>query len=119
MATINIPNFLTEKVVDGLNSYTYTIQSAGVHNCRIIVDHRNASTMQVAISQSGSVSAVVGIITLTAVPEGGPQNTVILQGTANCAVGDVITFVLSSTTPDDLGLNTMKARLNVHLGGLN
>lgn len=119
MATISIPNFNTEKVVNGLNSYTYTVTSTAVHNCRIIVDHRDSSTMTITISQSGSQSATLATLTLPGMPAGSPQPSTILQAPANCVSGDVITFALTSSDPADQQLNTVKARLNVHVGGLN
>jgi hypothetical protein len=120
MATIIIPNFLTEKVVDGLNSYQFTTTVAGMHTCRIVVDHRDSSTMTISIVQAGSVSATLATTTLPGIPAGSPQPNVILQGTANCAIGDTLTFVLTSSEVSDEQLNTVKARLNIHMGlGLN
>jgi hypothetical protein len=119
MATIIIPNFTTEKVVCGLNSYQYTVGSTAMHNCRIIVDHRDSSTMQITISQSGSRSATLASLTLPGLPSGSPQPSTILQGTANCVTGDVITFTLTSSAASDQNTNNVKAKLNVHVGGLN
>lgn len=121
MATILIPNFLTQKVVDGLNTYQYTIQSTGLHNCRVEVDHIESSTMTISIVQAGSVNATLATVTLpggTSIA-GSPQATTILMVCANCAVSDTISFVLTSSAAIDKQLNTVKARLNVHVGGLN
>jgi hypothetical protein len=121
MATIVIPNFLTEKVVNGLNTYTYTVGSTAMHTCRIEVDHREASTMTVSITQAGSVNTTLSTATLpgTVGSAGMPQNTFILMGLANCVSGDVISFVLTSSAAIDQNLNTVKARLKVTVGGLN
>jgi hypothetical protein len=119
MATIVIPNFLTEKVVNGLNTYTYTVGSTAVHTCRIEVDHLEASTMTIAITQTGSVNATLSTATLPGGLSGMPQNTFILMGIANCVLGDVISFVLTSSASSDKNLNTVKARLIVKVGGLN
>lgn len=119
MATITIPNFLTEKVVNGLNSYVYTTSSTAVHNCRIVIDHRDSSTMTVTIAQAGSQSATIATVTLPGMPAGSPQPSTILQGPANCVSGDTITFTMTSSDPADSQLNTVKARLNVHVGGLS
>jgi len=121
MATIIVPNFNTQKVVDGLNSYQYTTQSTTLHTCRIEVDHREASTMTISIVQAGSVNATLATITLPGgtSTQGAPQGTVILQAMADCTSGDTITFVLTSSASIDNMLNTVKARLNVHAGGLN
>jgi hypothetical protein len=121
MATIIIPNFLTQKVVNGLNSYQYTVGSSAMHTCRIEVDHREASTMTVSIVQAGSVNATLATATLPggSSVQGMPQGTLILQALANCVSGDTLTFVLTSSAPIDEQLNTVKARLNIHVGGLN
>jgi hypothetical protein len=119
MATITIPNFLTEKVVNGLNTYQYTVGSTAMHTCRIVVDHLDSSTMTVAITQSGSVSTTLATVTLPGLPAGSPQTSIILQACANCVSGDVLSFVLTSSNTDDQQLNTVKARLNIHVGGLN
>jgi hypothetical protein len=121
MATITIPNFLTQKVVNGLNTYTYTVQSAAMHVCRIDIDHREASTITITITQTGSVSATLATATLPGGSSitGMPQGTFTLQATANCQVGDTLNFVLTSSGAIDEQLNTTKARLNIHVGGLN
>jgi hypothetical protein len=121
MATIVIPNFLTEKVVNGLNTYTYTVGSASMHTCRIEVDHRDTSTLSIAITQAGSVNATLATATLpgSSNAAGSPQSAFILMATANCQVSDVISFVLTSSAAIDQGLNNVKARLKVTVGGLN
>jgi hypothetical protein len=121
MATIVVPNFLTQKTYNGLNSYQYTVASAAMHTCRVEVDHREASTMTISIVQAGSVNSTLATMTLPGGTStaGGPEATAILQALANCAIGDTLTFVLSSSAVIDEQLNTVKARLNVHVGGLN
>ena len=116
--TIVIPNFLTQKAVVGLNTYQYTIQTAGVHSCRISVDHLNESTLTVSIVQAGSVNTTLATATLPGgtTPAGAPQGTITLIATANCAASDTISFVLTSSNPADQQLNTVKAKLNVHMG---
>lgn len=119
--TIIIPNFNTQKVGSGLNSYQYTIQSAQLHNCKISVDHREASTMTVSIVQAGSNNATLASITLAggSSTAGAPQGTVSLNACANCQIGDTITFVITSSAPIDQQLNTVKSRFTVNAGGLN
>jgi hypothetical protein len=121
MATINIPNFLTQKVVNGLNNYQYTTTTSAMHTCRIEVNHREASTMTIAIVQAGSHNATLATITLPggSSVQGMPQGTYILQATANCVSGDTLTFELSSSAAIDEQLNTVVAKLNIHVGGLN
>lgn len=116
MATITIPNFLTEKVVNGLNTYQYTVTTAAMHTCRIKVDKLPGSTMTITINQNGSPIATT---TLVAVLPYDGQSSAILQACANCAVNDTLSFVLNSSAVDDKQLNTVKATLNIHVGGLN
>jgi hypothetical protein len=121
MATIVIPNFNTQKCVDGLNSYQYTVQSAANHTCRIEVDHREASTMTVSIVQAGSVNATLVTATLpgSTTTSGNAHSSLILQAMAVCQPSDTLTFVLTSSAGIDQNLNTVKARLNIHVGGIN
>lgn len=121
MATIIIPNFLTQKVGSGLNSYQYTIQSAQLHNCKIRVEHREASTMTVSVVQAGSVNATLATITLAggSSAAGSPQGTISLNACANCQIGDTITFNVTSSAAIDSGLNTVKSRMTINVGGLN
>lgn len=106
--------------MNGLNSYQYTVQNAGLHNCRIEVDHRAGSTMTISIVQAGSVNATIATVTLVPPANSlGPQNSTVLQACINAAVSDTVTFVLTSSAAIDTELNTVKSKLNVHLGGLN
>lgn len=119
MATVLIPNFLTEKVVNGLNTYQYTIQSTAVHNCRIKVDKQPSSTMSISIVQAGSHNATLASATLVALDQADGQSSYILQSPANCVSGDTISFILSSSNQVDQQANTIKATLNIHVGGLS
>lgn len=116
MATITIPNFLTEKVVQGLNTYQYTVASSAMHVARIRVEKLDASTMTIAIQQNGSTKATT---TVPAQTDGGPQSTAELEVTMNCVANDTINFVLTSSAVPDQQLNTVKATLNVHIGSGN
>jgi hypothetical protein len=118
MATIIIPNFNTEKAVVGLNSYQYTVQAAGLHNCKIEVDHREASSLTVSVAQAGSVSATLATVTLPGVASNLPTGA-FLNACANAQPGDTLTFSITSSNPIDEQLNTVKAKLNIHIGGLN
>ena len=121
MATVIIPNFNTQKVECGLNTYQYTIQNAGLHNCKIKVDHREASAMTISIVQAGSNNATLLTTTLapTTSAAGSPQSSALLNTIANCQPGDTISFVLTSAAAIDNQLNTVKSRITVNLGGLN
>jgi hypothetical protein len=118
MATIVIPNFNTQKTFAGLNTYTYTIQNAGVHTCRIKTDHHQQSNMIAAISQSGSFSGTLatGTVQPVPLPNTTGQSSLILEARANCQPGDVITFTLTSSASNDQQLNTLKSSMIVTQG---
>jgi len=103
MSTIAIPNFLTQKIVNGLNNYQYTVKDAAVHNCRIEINHSNSSGLTVSIVQAGSKNATLATATLpnSSSMEGQPQGTFILSAASNCAIGDTLTFQLSSSSAID------------------
>jgi len=110
MATINIPNFDTQKTMVGLNTYQYAVQTAGIHKCSAIVSDLQTSGLTVTISQSGSVSATIATATEVPLPQPNTtgQSSRIIEGLANCQVGDVISFTLTSSQVDDQQLNTVK-----------
>lgn len=121
MATIVIPNFTTQKTMVGLNTYTYTIQTAGLHVCRMVVSKHQTSTLTASITQAGSVTATLATATAHSVASTGTvgQSSIILEATANCAVNDVISFVLTSSGSTDKELNTVKADMIVTRGSGN
>lgn len=115
MATITIPNFTTgQKVVSGLNTYQYTVASAAMHVAHIEVDHHLSSQLTVSIQQNGSTISTITLPGTTQV-----QGTAILVTTMNCALNDVISFVLSSSASVDNQTNTVKSRLIVKVGSSN
>jgi hypothetical protein len=116
--TIVIPNFNTEKTYVGLNTYTYTIKEAGLHNAKIQVDHHQASNLTVSITQTGSVSSTLasGTVQPKGITVTAGQSSIILYGLANCSIGDVISFVLTSSAANDNQLNTVKSTFKVNAG---
>lgn len=118
MATVVVPNFNTEKTYVGLNTYTYTIKTAGLHTAKIQVDHHAPSNLTVQIQQTGSVTATLasGTVQPTGSTVTAGQSSVILVALANCAVNDVIQFVLVSSAVNDQQLNTVKATFKVNQG---
>lgn len=111
MATI-IPNFLTAKVITNLDTYNYTIQTAGMHVASIQLTEQPPSGISVLIKLNGSTVA-------TAPAPSATQGAITLSTTMNCAVNDVVGFTLSSSTPGDQNLNAIKAILNIHVGSSN
>ena len=113
-----IPNFNTQKTYVGLGTYTYTVGATALHTCRMVVSHHQASGLTASITQSGSVSRTLATVTLqpsgSTVTEG--QSSAVLTATANCVSGDVISFVLTSSTADDQMLNNVKIDMIVTQG---
>jgi hypothetical protein len=105
----------TQKVVTGLNSYTYTIPTTGQYQVRMNISDDERSALTGTISQSGSVSLT--IVTGTEVPppvnNTTGQSDIILQGSASCVAGDVITFAITSSSAIDQQPNTVKAKISV------
>jgi len=112
MATVTIPNFLTPKVVNGLNTYVYTTTTSAMHVARIDVPIIPPSGMSIVIKQNTTTIA-------TSAAPAATQGAITMSATMNCTSGDTISFVLSSSTAMDEQLNTVKATLNVHIGSSN
>lgn len=116
MSTITIPNFLTPKEVNGLNTYQYTVVTPAMHVASIRLDRHATSAYSMAIQLNGSP---VNSASVAMLPPGSSQSSQSLSATMNCAANDVISFVLSSSAAIDQQLNTAKAILNVHIGSSN
>lgn len=112
MATVTLSNFIAEKVVNGLNTYQYTVATAAVHVAKIRVPVTPPSGLSIVINQNGSPIA-------TATVPAALQTHMELTASINCAVNDIITWVLTSSTASDEQLNTIQAILNLHVGSLN
>lgn len=115
MATIIIPNFNTQKTMNGLNTYQYTIQTTGQHTVRMVVSHHSPSNLSASITQSGSMSLTLASVTVQpiTIPNNNGMSSAILTAICNCAVSDVISFVLTSSTPNDQQLNNVKTDMIV------
>lgn len=108
MATIIVPNLLTEAtVVNGLNTYEFTVVTAGQYLARIDVTQPSSSGMLIEIEQNSSVIASLQLPVGAAVTQG----AVSLQGVMNCSTNDVIKYILSSSNANDEQLNAIKAQL--------
>lgn len=116
MATIIIPRFESEKTEIGLNTYQYTILTAGDHVARMRVSRHPSSTLTMQILLNGSP---VKSMTLTPVAVGGGQIEQSLIADIICAVNDTVAFALSSSNPTDLQLNTIKSSLSLYRGSGN
>lgn len=117
MATIIIPNFLTAKELLGLNTYQYTALTAAMHVASIRVDRRQSSAFTITINQNGSPVSSITVQPLS--DQTVAQSSQSLSATMNCAVNDVITVVVSSSSTSDMGLKDCKAILDIHIGSNN
>lgn len=114
MANITIPNFTTgEKVVNGLNDYSYTIQTTATHNVSCNVTQPNPTGMTVTIKNNASTIATFTL------PANSIQGNFLCQTPIACAANDVVHIVLASSNSNDQQLNNVVAKLNIHIAGLN
>ena len=119
MATISIGDFTTgPRTFGGLNSYVYAAKSNAEHNCRIQLDHGNSCNATISIVQAGSVNSTLATVTVLPQTLGSGQTSTILMCQAICAVGDRLTFTITSSAAEDQGLNVLKSTINVHSGAL-
>lgn len=111
-----IPNFNTEKVYTGLDTYQYTVQTSAMHVASIRIDKMPSSAMTVSIVQAGSVNATLATMTVVPPPSAdSPQTSQSLRVLANCAASDTLSFVLTSSAPADNTPNGFKAIMNIHI----
>jgi hypothetical protein len=85
----------------GLNTFTYTVLVAGIYNFIIQSSLLPPSGLSIVINQNGSPVATSAAPTAT-------QSHVELEAPGvNCAVNDVITFVLTSSVALDAGTKSL------------
>ena len=118
MATIVVPNFNTAKSYVGLNSYVYTVTQAGVSTATLQVSPRASSTLTASITQAGSATASSSV-TLNSIPTTNPSHICIVRLTMNLAVGDTVTYALTSSATIDQELNTTETIINFLQGQVN
>jgi len=128
------PNNDRSQSLNQLGSYLYTTKAAGMHTVSCQVNMQPVSGITITIAQSGSASNSVTSATPAAAPtivstanagSGAPataiqsnigQNNTQLAATYNCAIGDVLTITLASSTAIDTNINDFKATLNIRAG---
>jgi len=109
MAT-TIPYFTHQYNFSNLDTYNYTIQTAGNHVVSAkATDFTNLSGVSVVIKQNGTVLA-------TSPTQSTTQNELNISSLVNCSVGDVISFVVTSSTASDAGPNQIKGFFSVTQG---
>lgn len=92
----------------GLGTFTYNVTVAGLYAASATATELPPSGLSIVINQNGSP------VTTSLTPSTA-QQIVSAQTPISCAVNDVITFVLSSSSANDLMLNTLKTLINITL----
>jgi|SRR5665213_1404263 len=110
MATI-ITGIESTKVLSNLDTYNHTALSASMYTVSVKLSEVPPSGCTITIAQSGSTSNSVS----TSVPAA-TQNHVELRTLLNCAVNDVISVTLASSSAIDQGPNAIKASLKISVG---
>jgi len=97
--------------MSGLNTETYKIKTAGQYTIYTRTTDVPASGIVVTLSQTGSTSA-----SFTTPTTGTVQEHIELNGTFNCAVGDVLSVALTSSATTDQPPNLIKTIINLRQG---
>lgn len=92
--------------VSGLGTFQRTIGTAGMHRLSIQTMENPPSGMSIVINQNGSSVA-------SASSPAASQQVINLQIVVNCALNDVITFVLSSSAASDNQPNGVNSLITV------
>lgn len=105
----NISGIGRSKVLNALDTYNHTTLQNGTYvvDCNATVIP--ASGLSIVIQLNGSTK-------LTSTAPTNAQQAVNARIVLNCAVGDVISVILSSGSPSDKGLNVVKAILVITPG---
>lgn len=100
---------ISSKVYSSLDTYDYTVLSAGLHNVAVKVTIPAGSALSVVIKKNSTTLA-------TSVAPVPGQLVVDLQVNTAFAVNDVIHIQLTSTAAADASLNVLKAIIDIHQG---
>lgn len=112
MSTTITSPLISSKVISNLDTYNYTVQNASVHLAGIVINELPPSGITVTISLNGTPVASTSAPNIA-------QQVVQLKVAMNCAVNDLISIIVASSTPSDQGPQSFKGILNIHIGGLN
>lgn len=111
MAT-TINNLISNKVISNLDTYNYTVLSAGMHVAGLAISEIPPSGITITIQLNGSTVASTSAPNLA-------QQIVQLKTTMNCAINDVISIIVASSSASDQGPQRLKGILDIHVGSLN
>lgn len=108
MATI-ITDLISTKVLSNLDTYNYTVKTAGMHMVSLTLNELPPSGCTITIQQNSTPVASLAAPATA-------QNNMELQTVINCATSDLISVIIASSTATDQGPNAIKAILNIHTG---
>ena len=97
------------KILNTLDTYNHTVGLNSMYLVSISVTEQPPSGMSVIIQQNGTTIA-------TAATPAAAQSHIDLQVVLNCAINDTISVVLSSSTPSDNNINTIRGTLKITPG---
>jgi hypothetical protein len=104
-----ITGIMQTKILNALDTYNHTAGLTSMYFVSISVTEQPPSGMSIIIQQNGVTKA-------TAATPAAAQNHIDLQVVLNCAASDVISVVLSSSTPSDENINAIKGILKITPG---
>lgn len=97
------------KILTSLDTYNHTTLSSGMYKIALRVTDQPPSGLIINIQKNGST--IIGYSTSAST-----QSHIELQIVTNCAVSDVLTVIISSTTAIDTNINDFKATLVINQG---
>ena len=104
-----INNIESAKEISNLDTYQHTTKLASLYTVSIQLNEIPPSGMSIVIKQNGTTMA-------TSLAPSAVQSHIELSKLLNCAIGDVLQVVISSSSLSDTGPNAIKALLNIRVG---
>jgi hypothetical protein len=100
-----------QSVTSGLSTDTYKVSAADMYQIFVRTTDLPPSGAVITLSQSGSQS--VSVSTPTTSPK---QRHIEINAKFNCAIGDILSVVVSSSAPVDQPPNLIKTTINLKQG---
>lgn len=104
-------NVMKPSVMNGLNTDTFKVKVAGIHTIYAESTVNFGSGLVITLSQTGSTS--VSASTPATSPQ---QECVSINNKFNCAVGDILSVVTSSSANADQPASIVKTTINLRMG---
>jgi hypothetical protein len=99
----------TSKVISNLDTYNHTALLASMYTVSCTVSEQPPSGLTITIEKNGSPVAATSAPAAT-------QGVVQLSAALNCAVNDLISVVVVSSSPSDIAINQIKGILVIRPG---